>query len=400
MFCVQCGNQLPDDAKFCLECGAALTAVGANTKSEQLTAQANNAKNSRKVSARRVGANSRSDQQAMQTHQAHDSGHVDSLLGYLQNVLHCEATLLGLESTLQQNRETAATLGKMRSLPSGPEKPVMQEDDVMHGKGTIVAAIFSFGLFVLFLALGSTVLAVITAIMAVYNTFGIFRVMQKRETQKQEKAQEYRRQIFEYEDDMDHHRARVAEDNARIKRETEEKRIIMAQSLDVEDLISHTKETLSQLYGMPVLHEKYQNFVAVASIHDCLSTGRTTTLVREGDDPGAYNIYEEDVRIGKVMSIVGMVGTQIIGAINEMADAVRYQQQALYDAVCEGNELQRALASDVSAQMGSLKEGQERSNILQEEMLRQEKLKTDAMREYDHSLNRSVLRNLSGHIVD
>ena len=363
MFCVKCGNELQENTSFCSKCGNATIKTGVSVSQS----------NEREAQVR-------------------DSEYVNSLLEYLQNILHCEATLIGLESSLQQNREVAARLCLPRNLPSPPEKPALQKE-IKHGKGA-VAGLGLFGV------LSLTLFAPIAIPLAIKSAVDVVKVKKGRQKRHEEHLQEHDLKVYEYEDEIMRYNARVAEENARMVREDEEKQLLELQSSEVDELISHTEETLSTLYGTKMLHGKYQNFVAVASMHDYLSAGRTASLVRNGDDPGAYNIYEEDVRIGKVVSVIGMVGNQIIGAINEMADAVRYQQQALYDAVCAGNELQQALASDMSERLNGIKERQEKSVILQKEILKQEKLRTDAMRVRIGFSSIPVLRDKSGYKID
>jgi len=369
MFCAHCGYQLSGEVKFCSECGAA----------NQKSAYPEN-----------------SDQQTLPSPLTHASDQsIAALLAYLRDVLHCESTLIGFESTIQQNREIMANLCIPKTLPPLPVKPDRPQEITPSKTGRLGKAGVSGALGLIVPPIG-----LLAGAVATYQaTIGIGRDKKNARKVYDSKVQTYNQRASEYEDEMRSYQAQQNEDNLRISQESAQKQLYEDQSSELNNLISHTKETLSILYGMNVLHKKYQNLVAVASVYDYLSTGRTTSLARTGNDPGAYNIYEEDVRIGKIMNVIGMVGKQIIGTVNKMADSVRYQQQALYDAVTEGNELQRSLSTQLSSQLSGVNERQDRSNILQEEILKQEKLRTDALREHN-PYGKDTLKNKSGYSID
>jgi len=324
MFCVQCGQPLPNGIKFCSECGTALN--------------------------RPTNSDNQNQQPAQQPVQSCGSGYVESILEYFRDILHCEAALIGFESTIQQNRSAMAKLCVSRSLsrPIPPATPMERTPSVTGrlGKAGIAGA------------LSLTPLAPITAPIAIYQaTIGMSKDKKKAQELHEQEIVLYNQKLLEYEENMRVYDAMANEENLRMSNEKAQKQLYEDQLNEIHELISRTKTTLSSLYKVNILHDKYQNLVAVASIYDYLSTGRTTSLIRVGNDPGAYNIYEEDVRIGKIMSVIEMVGNQIINTVTEVAESVQYQQQALYDAVCEGNDIKQSLLSQVISQGNRIEKG-------------------------------------------
>ena len=69
-----------------------------------------------------------------------------------------------------------------------------------------------------------------------------------------------------------------------------------------------------------VIHPKYLNFVAIASLSEYLDTGRCNTL--EGAD-GAYNIYENEIRSNRVIEQLDQVITSL--------ERIRQNQYKAYD---------------------------------------------------------------------
>ena len=220
----------------------------------------------------------------------HDNRYKEALIKHLSDIIHCESSLIGFESAVQQNHEAIAKLNICSLLSAPPSKP-----------------------------------------------FNVGSAGNKK----------YEQDMFAYEDEIFRYKIRLSKEELRIKKQKAEKRLYEEQTMRMDELIVHAKETLSTLYGLNLLHRKYQNFAAVASMYDYLSTGRTSSLTRYENDPGAYNIYEDDMRVGKIVDVVEMVGSQIINTIGDLSKAMQLQNQAICDAIYYASEIQKSSAAQV-----------------------------------------------------
>lgn len=105
------------------------------------------------------------------------------------------------------------------------------------------------------------------------------------------------------------------------------------------DEIKRTDELLSQsyacrksLYSCGVIYEKYRNPVALASFLDYVASGRCTTLT--GAD-GAYNIYENEVRLDRIVTKLDVVIKKL--------DQIIENQHSLYSLMSEMNSSLKSL---------------------------------------------------------
>ena len=94
-----------------------------------------------------------------------------------------------------------------------------------------------------------------------------------------------------------------------------------------EELLKGLYTAKNKLYGSNIVFKKYCNFVAISSFYEYLSAGRCTGL--EGAD-GAYNIYENEIRLDTVISQL----TQVI----ESLEQIQKNQYVIYSAIKETNK--------------------------------------------------------------
>lgn len=90
--------------------------------------------------------------------------------------------------------------------------------------------------------------------------------------------------------------------------------------------------SLRKLYSMNIIHPDYQDFVACGMFLQYLSTGRTHSLEQCGGDPGAYNLYEQDVKFN---------------VIKKQLDQIQKNQQVIYGALVQINQNVQDLCSSV-----------------------------------------------------
>jgi len=100
-----------------------------------------------------------------------------------------------------------------------------------------------------------------------------------------------------------------------------------------------TKFVLNKLYSIGIVHRKYQNITAVSSILDYLETGRTRSLIWNGSDPGAYNLYEDDVKANRIVGAIESGFDKMSQLISQELHKIQQNQYALYDAVQNSNKL-------------------------------------------------------------
>jgi len=100
-----------------------------------------------------------------------------------------------------------------------------------------------------------------------------------------------------------------------------------------------TKSVLDRLYSFGIVHRKYHNITAVSSILDSLDTGRTRSLIWNGSDPGAYNLYEEDVNANRIVGAIDSGFDKMYLLISQELHKVQQNQYALYNAVQNSNKL-------------------------------------------------------------
>lgn len=88
-------------------------------------------------------------------------------------------------------------------------------------------------------------------------------------------------------------------------------------------IINQCNDSLNKLYSLNIVHKKYCYFEACAMFLEYLSTNRTHSLEATPGDPGAYNMFEDEL-YKKVI-------------VNKL-DQVLSSQKLLYHELCNINE--------------------------------------------------------------
>ncbi|MCL2377611.1 MAG: hypothetical protein FWC77_00635 [Defluviitaleaceae bacterium] len=316
MTCVQCGQKNSDGVKFCSECRTIIAKIAKLVNSD--------------VSAISVSG----------------TAYVSKLIDYLRVVIQCETALIGYSSIIEENKISIENLCVPHSLPAPPsmplqpraKKPAVTRRIVIGVIGTIILIIGALGLD------GALIIGFIVLII---QALGLFRDQRKATNEFMKEIELFNQNYTEYENHLAHHQKLVKKEALRLSTETAQKKLYEKQTERIKEQITHAKNALSALYGTNILHSKYQNFVAAASIFDYLSTGRTYSLVRVSDDPGAYNIYEDDVRVRRIVNVFGKVGTQIVSVVRGLASDIRSLNMSVCNAIEEASKMQMASSSEV-----------------------------------------------------
>ena len=108
-------------------------------------------------------------------------------------------------------------------------------------------------------------------------------------------------------------------------------------------LFFETKIALSELYSVGILHPKYQDMTAVSSIYDYFDTGRTYSLTRSGNDPGAYNLYEDDIKANRIITAIDIGTRKISSQLND----IKKNQYSLYNAIQTSNSILAGISNEL-----------------------------------------------------
>lgn len=108
-------------------------------------------------------------------------------------------------------------------------------------------------------------------------------------------------------------------------------------------MLAKTFAARNELYACDVVFGKYRNAVALSSFYEYLLSGRCTSL--EGAD-GAYNIYENEIRMNRVISQLDTV----IASLEE----IKQNQYMMYEELRGINESLDLLNSTMDKALESI----------------------------------------------
>lgn len=144
---------------------------------------------------------------------------------------------------------------------------------------------------------------------------------------QQEKAFEH--QLAQYEKDQD------AANKAYIQ-EQERYSIAKQASMQLEQSLDETKDTLTKLYALDIIFPKYRNLIAMTTMYEYLASGRCSEL--KGPN-GAYNIYESELRQNIIIGELSAVMTKL--------EEIKQNQYVLYSEVRKTNKALSDISSDI-----------------------------------------------------
>lgn len=127
--------------------------------------------------------------------------------------------------------------------------------------------------------------------------------------------------------------------NNRYNLKQEQQKYLERELSITNEWIQDCANTLNYLYQIGPLHKDYWNLSACATFYDWFSKGQTYSLVRNGADEGAYNMYEAKLRHGEIMSG--------IEDIKQGINAIRQSQERLYNAVMQINNTVNNISGQV-----------------------------------------------------
>ena len=107
---------------------------------------------------------------------------------------------------------------------------------------------------------------------------------------------------------------------------------------DIKESLNAAKKTLSEIYSLNVLPAKYRSFNAVATLYEYLENGVCTTVQGHG---GIYDTYEYHTQIGAIITRLDVIIQKL--------EAIRQNQEMLYDAISESNDLLEKIDKNITA---------------------------------------------------
>jgi len=218
------------------------------------------------------------------------------LLGYLRCVLDCENTIFQCSASKQSVEETLSSLEQQSKSQFTRERSFTgQTLSEMGVAGLIVAPM--------------------TGILDIFASRG--------RKKGNEKAQK--------------------EDEERIKVVLEKTNVLNAEIPNIDKTIAETSTTLQKLYDLDIIapYPKYRNIHAVSMFYEYIDAGRCTTLRTINGVQGAYELYQREIDVGRVLDRLDL--------IREKLDVVQHTMSLMYNAIQESNRLSTAMLTELDS---------------------------------------------------
>ena len=137
---------------------------------------------------------------------------------------------------------------------------------------------------------------------------------------------------------------RIIKENAIIERDNNEGRKLVdfacrqleAESAKVEKKLIDTKAVLNKVYNIGILYPDYRNFVAVCSIYQYFDAERCYTLKGPA---GAYNIFEQEKRLNLIIDRLDV----IISAL----ERIERNQRVLYNSIVSAQDAVAGVMNEI-----------------------------------------------------
>lgn len=155
----------------------------------------------------------------------------------------------------------------------------------------------------------------------------------------------------QYNNELNTYNQTLADDQARVQKELVQKQYLQTQCDTLATMWRTSKEKLDKMYSYNILEEKYRNIVAVASIYEYLKHERTRSLQRVGSDEGAYNIFESEVRLNKIITNTDIIIQKLDVVIEnqrELANTMRNAQNSINNLVTSTNNMSARIQSGMN----------------------------------------------------
>ncbi len=142
-------------------------------------------------------------------------------------------------------------------------------------------------------------------------------------------------------------------DKERVRLENNKVALLRNQQESLQHQISDIDALLKKLYSLNVIFPKYQELVAVVTIHEYLQAGRCTELTGAN---GAYNIYENEKRLNVIICD--------LNRIVSLLEQIRSVQYAMYETIKESNSIAERICMQNDALIASNKALEKNSEVI------------------------------------
>lgn len=116
-------------------------------------------------------------------------------------------------------------------------------------------------------------------------------------------------------------------ENKRMTEEHEKKKMLDNKIEELKYRKAETMKLLNRVYSLGVVQKKYCNFIAIGTLYEYFANGRTVSLELTPNDKGAYNLYEEESRMEKVITRLDIVVSRL--------NSIRTMQSFIYNAITD-----------------------------------------------------------------
>lgn len=326
MFCINCGKELKDNTKFCPKCGNKVENEELVNKNQEITNIQNEENKGKIVDTKNI-------------------------IDYFKRIISLETrkyALLKVINTLNNEKIEAKSHKEKeygyefnkKSFFSYVIWPTIRNTILNFIFGTIIWYViyervisitgitvkdFEKHPLIPFIFLGLILIIWISVPLVSFIKY--FKRRSKLNKKIKDSKNKYTKEIDEYNKSVDAFNATL--DNQR--------NTLIEKKDYANNMLKETEKLLKDLYDLNIVHKKYQNFVAVATICEYFETCRCNSF---DGYTGAYNIYEQEIRQEKIISR--------LDAILYSLEDIKRNQFTMYCAIQNGNNLANQLLSATS----------------------------------------------------
>ena len=270
------------------------------------------------------------------------------LIAYLKDIASLEQDVYTLD-------ETADALEKQRKKPRQRtfNKPVYREvntQDVVNATNNS-----NLGICVLSVVLGIIISIPIfrwwTLLMGPIMCFALVIIFQQismssaKKSLTEKRQSEYEAGMTQFEQDTTAEAERYAQEKEEADRiDTSVDKHLAEIRIQKADVVT----ALQKLYALNIIYPKYRVIIPVTMFCEYLEAGRCETL--DGAD-GAYNKYEEELRMERVIGNLGQIKSNLsrisnqLGNISGQLGKIQQNQYSLYHELQEGNRIAESISN-------------------------------------------------------
>ena len=129
----------------------------------------------------------------------------------------------------------------------------------------------------------------------------------------------------DYDENIKRYKEKLQEQSKLITRNQSKEKILSRQLNILKKKEIETNNRLKRIYEKNIIYPKYQYYIAVCSLLEYFESGRFSTL------PDAYNTYEIEVRLDKIITRLDIIIDKL--------DMIKNNQFQLYNELTKANQL-------------------------------------------------------------